>query len=134
MDGTDTVTADVPFAPFTSLAPTYRVPYSPLTCDAAMQHAAQDNTQIHLARLLPDLRALVDRLLRDPEWYSATRLTPLPMPEITASGDLAITPELMISDAGERVVMASMLMRAQEGELHTTVHRCLGVYVCAVCV
>lgn len=48
-----------------------RSPRVPLpTCELAIRHAARDNTQLHLSRLVPDIRAYVDRLLRDLPWHA----------------------------------------------------------------
>lgn len=82
----------------------YRVP--PLTCARALQHAAQDNTELYLSLLLPELRPQVDRLVRASQtgWHSARQPTRLPLPELGGGSSHIEACHLAVTADGVRML------------------------------
>lgn len=90
---------------FCSLEPEWPI-YPPITCDNLLQYAAQDNTQLHLGRLLPELRAYVDRFLAPVAWATSGNLERLDLPEFDCF-ESAHWWQFIVTLRGERVLVAT---------------------------
>lgn len=77
----------------------------PLTCQRVLQQAAQDNTQLYLSRLPPELREVVDRLMCcvAPAWHFTGELVSLDLGDVEGGGEI----QYAVRSNGERLVVLS---------------------------